>query len=144
MVLSATQFTDNLMSAPAICGYALLVLFFLGELVTHLLGPAPSSDRGRRRGIALYAVASPRLDRWSSHHVAVLEPSDRREESVSMRDWPRLVSQPEQVPDADSEAERPEDEAAELQRQAFARWLIERGRLGEWSAESDRKPEPHS
>lgn len=140
MVLNTAQFFDNLISAPAVCGYVLLVLFFTGEVVTHLLGPGPSAGQSRRRSMAIYAVPAPRADRWTTHRVAVLESSDRHESTESMRDWPRLVSQAavaEAAPvEADaSKADRIDSEVIDLQRQTFTRWLIEQGRLDEWSAD---------
>jgi hypothetical protein len=142
MVLNTAQFTDNLMSAPAVCGYVLLVLFFTGELVTHLLGPAPSANHGRPRRMAMYAVTSSGADRWTSHHVAVLEPSDRHETVEFLRDWPRIVSHSEQAPDPVVESDHDQDEAADRQRQDFTRWLIERGRLGEWESDGEQRLKP--
>jgi hypothetical protein len=137
MLINATHWSDMLTSPATICALLLLALFFVGELVTFFCTTVPRQASAWLQ--SSHTVILGRLGNgWSTHQVVALDTADH---AVAVEEAASLVTV--------ARATRAEREMLEIDPgpsvehlRAFARWLAERGRLGEWpgSAPDARDP----
>jgi hypothetical protein len=127
MLINATHWSDMLTSPATICALLLLALFFLGELVTFFCTTVPKHASAWLQ--SNHTVILGRLGSgWSMHRVVALDTADHAvavDEATSLVTVARAPRAERQMPEID-----PGPSAEHLR--AFARWLAERGRLGEW------------
>jgi hypothetical protein len=117
------------------CALFLLALFFVGELVTFFCTSVPRHAAAWLNSGHLVILG--RLGHgWATHRVVALEPADHAVALGEASSWVTVARAPRPDSDAaDSESgPRPEN------LRDFARWLAERGQLGEWpGADPDQR-----
>jgi hypothetical protein len=127
MLINATHWTDLLTSPATMCALFLLALFFVGELVTFFCTSVPRHASAWFNSGHLVILG--RLgDGWSTHRVVALETADHSVALDETSSWVTVARAPRTEPAESEPGPAPEH------LRAFARWLAERGQLGEWPA----------
>ena len=136
MLINSTHWTDMLTSPATMCALFLLVLFFVGELVTFFCTAVPRRAAAWLQSSHLVILG--RLGHgWATHRVVALETADHAVALGESSAWVTVARAPraKQSEPLDAEAGPPPEHL-----RAFARWLAERGQLGEWP---DSEPRDH-
>jgi hypothetical protein len=135
MLINATHWTDLLTSPATICALFLLALFFVGELVTFFCTAVPRHASTWLTSGNLVILG--RLGHgWATHRVVALEPADHAVTLDEVSSWVTVA----RAPRAEREPTDAEPGPPPEHLRAFARWLAERGELGEWpGANSDQR-----
>jgi len=135
MLINATSWTDMLTSPATMCALFLLALFFVGELVTFFCTSVPRRASAWMQSSNLVILG--RLGNgWATHRVVATEQADHAVTLDEVGSWVTVARAPKVEPDDDQSASGPPPD----QLRAFARWLAERGRLGEWdSSDAERR-----
>jgi hypothetical protein len=138
MLINATSWTDMLTSPATMCALFLLALFFVGELVTFFCTSVPRRASAWLQSSNLVILG--RLGNgWATHRVVAMEQADHAVTLDEVGSWVTVARAPKAEPDDDQPASGPPPD----QLRAFARWLAERGRLGEWdSSDAERRDIP--
>ena len=127
MLINATHWTELLTSPATMCALFLLALFFVGELVTFFCTTVPRQASAWLHSGHLVILG--RLGHgWDMHRVMTLEPAEHSVTLEEVSSWVTVA----RAPRAEREPTEADAGPPPEHLRAFARWLAERGQLGEW------------
>lgn len=139
MLINATHWSEMLTSPATLCALFLLALFFVGELTTFFCTTVPKRASAWLQSNHLVILG--RLGNgWATHQVVALETADHSVALDESTSWVTVA----RAPRAEREAPEIDPGPSPEHLRAFARWLTERGRLGEWPGSDSEVRESRS